>query len=44
MGFKFYTSVVKGSKLKVRKFSGLIPMFIEITRRKPVGEDCPHPE
>ena len=28
---KFYTSVAKGLKLKVRKFLGLIPMFVEVT-------------
>ena len=44
MALKFYASVVKGSKLKVRKFSGLILMFMEITRKKPVGEASAHPE
>ena len=29
---KFYTSVTKGLKLKVRKFWGLIPTFVEVTR------------
>ena len=28
---KFYTSVAKGLKLKVRKFWGLIPTFVEVT-------------
>ena len=31
---KFYTSVVKGLKLKVRKFLGLIPKFVENTGEK----------
>ena len=34
---KFYTSVAKGSKLKVRKFLGLIPMFVAVTGEKLVG-------
>ena len=34
---KFYTSVAKGLKLKVRKFSRLILMFVEVTREKLVG-------
>ena len=34
---KFYTSVAKGLKLKVRKFWGLIPMFVEVTEEKLVG-------
>ena len=34
---KFYTSVAKGLKLKVRKFWGLIPTFVEVTREKLVG-------
>ena len=29
--FKFYTSVAKGLKLKVRKFWRLIPTFVEVT-------------
>ena len=28
---KFYTSMAKGLKLKVRKFLGLIPTFVEVT-------------
>ena len=36
---KFYTSVTKGLKLKVRTFCGLIPMFVEVTEEKLVGED-----
>ena len=34
---KFYTSVAKGLKLKVRKFWGLIPTFVEVTGEKLVG-------
>ena len=36
---KFYTSVAKGLKLKVKKFWGLIPTFIEITGEKLVQGD-----
>ena len=28
---KFYTSVAKGFKLKVKRFWGLIPNFVEVT-------------
>ena len=31
---KFYTSVAKGLKLKVRKFWGLIRTFVEVTGGK----------
>ena len=46
---KLYTSVEKGSKLKVRKFWGPIPMFEEVTGEKLEGEPLcplflPHPE
>ena len=34
---KFYTSVAKRSKLKVRKFWELIPTFVEVTGEKLVG-------
>ena len=34
---KFYTSATKGLKLKVRKFWGLLPTFVEITGEKLVG-------
>ena len=34
---KFYTSVTKGLKLKVRKFLELIPTFIEVTGEKLLG-------
>ena len=37
MVLKFYTSVTKGLKLNVRKFLGLIPMFVEATGEKLVG-------
>ena len=33
----FYTSVAKGVKLKVRKFWGVIPRFLEVTGEKLVG-------
>ena len=39
---KFYTSVSKGLKLKVRKFWELIPTFVEVTGEKLVGVPfCP---
>ena len=31
---KFYTNVANGLKLKVRKFRGLIPTFVEVTGEK----------
>ena len=34
---KFYTSMTKGLKQKVRKFWGLIPTFVEVTEEKLVG-------
>ena len=34
---KFYTSVAKGLKLKVRKFWGLILTFVEVTGEKLVA-------
>ena len=42
---KFYTSVAKESKLKVRKFRWLTPMFVEFTGEKLVraGAFCPSP-
>ena len=33
----FYNDVAKGLKLKVRKFWGLIPMFVEVAGEKVVG-------
>ena len=45
---KFYTSLSKESKLKVRKFWGLIPTLVEVTGEKLVGGGdlfgSPHPE
>ena len=37
MALKFYTSVTKGLKLKIRKFYGLIRTFVEVTGEKLVG-------
>ena len=37
MNLKFYTSVEKGLKLKVRKFYGQVPTFVEVTAGKLVG-------
>ena len=34
MALKFYTSVEKGLKLKVKKFWWLIPTFLEVTGEK----------
>ena len=34
MRLKFYISVAKGLKLKVRKFWGIIPAFVEVTGGK----------
>ena len=34
MALKFYTSLVKGLKLKFRKFWGLLLTFVEVTREK----------
>ena len=31
---KFYNSVAKGLKLKVRKFWGLVPTFVEVVGKK----------
>ena len=43
---KFYTSVAKGLKLKVRKFLGLISTFVEVAGEKLVGAAflTPRPE
>ena len=38
MVLKFYTSVEKALNLKVRTFLGLIPLFVEVTGRKQVGD------
>ena len=37
MVLKFYTSLAKVLKLKVRKFWKLIPTFVEVTEEKLVG-------
>ena len=37
MNLKFYTRVAKGFKLRVRKFSRLIPTFLEVTGEKLLG-------
>ena len=37
MNLKFYSSVEKGLKLKVRKFYGQVPTFVEVTGGKLVG-------
>ena len=34
---KFYSTVAKGLKLKIRKFCGLDPTFVEVTEEKLVG-------
>ena len=34
---KFYTSVAKGLKVKVRKFLELVPTFVEVTRENLIG-------
>ena len=47
MTLQFYTNVEKGLKLKVRKFLGVTPTFVEVTGEKLVGEaflHFPHPE
>ena len=38
VALKFYTGVTKRLKLKVRKFWGLVPTFIEVTGGKRLGE------
>ena len=43
INLKFYTSVAKGLKLKVRKCWGLIPTFAEDTGKKLVGEPFSSP-
>ena len=47
MALKYYTSVAKRSKLNVRKFFRLVSTFVEVTRKKLVGEGLfdltPHP-
>ena len=41
MALKFYTSVAKSLKLKVRKIWGLIPTFVEVTGEKLVVASLP---
>ena len=42
VNLKFYISMAKGLELKVRKFLGLIPTFVEVTGEKLDGEPfCP---
>ena len=43
MALKVYTSVTKELKLKVRKIWELIPMFVEVTGEKLVGDELPPP-
>ena len=44
MALKFYASVAKGLKLKIRKCWGLIPKFVEVTGEKLVaGTFCSLP-
>ena len=38
MNLKFHTSVAKGLKLKVKKFYGLVPTFVEVAGEKMVGK------
>ena len=38
MDLKFYTSVIKELKIKVRKFLGLISTFVKVTGEKLVWE------
>ena len=43
---RFYTSVAKGLKVKLRKFWGLIHTFVEVTEKKMLGGAflAPHPK
>ena len=43
MASKFYTSVEEESKLKFRKFLGLIPTFVGVTGEKLVGRVLSQP-
>ena len=45
MTLKFYTTVEKGCKLKVRKFSviWLMPTFVEVTAKTGRGPFCSPP-
>ena len=40
MALNFYTLYTKELKLKVRKFWGLAPTFVEVTGEKLVGEEA----
>ena len=42
MTLAFYTSVEKGLKLKVKKFWGLIPTFVEVTGKEWYRGLSPH--
>ena len=46
MALKFHISVANRFKLKVRKFRGLVILFVEVTEEKLVGGGllAPHPE
>ena len=46
MNLKFYTSLSKGLKLKLKKFWGLILTFVKVTGENLVGGAFlpPHPE
>ena len=46
MALKFYTSMTQVLKLKVRKFLGINPTFVEVTGEKLVGGPlwAPRPE
>ena len=45
MVLKFHTNMTKGSKLKARRFLGLVLTFVEVTGEKLVGREllAPHP-
>ena len=43
MTLKFYTSLAKGLKLKVKHFWQLSPTFVEVTRKTGRGSFCPYP-
>ena len=42
MALEIYSGVTKELKLKVRKFLGLSPMFVEVTEEKLIGEPFFH--
>ena len=43
MTLKFYTIVAKRLRLKIRKFVGLIPRFVEVTGKNMVERAVPPP-